>query len=80
MPRMTHYLPIPPKRKKDYYFAYECLRLTCERLFGVIDCYSQYSREIPKREFAAADLDLIVTQVNIFFTVRTITFQWAQTS
>ena len=57
---------MPPQRKKDYYFCYECLRLICERLFGVIDCYSQYSKEIPPKEFENDnDLEMVVTKVTI---------------
>ena len=64
MPKHTQFLPLPPYRHKPYYFSYECLRLTCERLFGVIDCYSQYSDEIPQREFSYDDLEVIVTKVS----------------
>ena len=65
MPKMTKYLPIPPHRQKNYYFPYECLRLICERLYGVIDCYSQYSRDIPRREYDDEDLEVVVTKVMI---------------
>ena len=63
MPKMTKYLPIPPYRQKNYYFPYECLRLICERLYGVIDCYSQYSKDIPRREYDDEDLEVVVTKV-----------------
>lgn len=63
MPKTSRYLPMPPQRKKDYYFQYECLRLICERLFGVIDCYSRYSQEIPRKEFDSEDLEVVVTKV-----------------
>ena len=33
-------------------------------LFGVIDCYSQYSDYIPVREFSYDDLEVIVTKVS----------------
>ena len=77
MPKTSRFLPLPPQRKKDYYFCYECLRLICERLFGVIDCYSQYSKEIPPKEFGDDnDLEMVVTKVTIhlgsmsFYTPR----------
>lgn len=63
MPRRSDFLPIPPQRRTDYYYSYECFRLVCERLYGKVHCHSVYSQDIPAREFGGDDLDVIVSQV-----------------
>ncbi|RUS75710.1 hypothetical protein EGW08_016525 [Elysia chlorotica] len=51
IPRFSNYLPLAPGGQRSYFFTPGCLRLACERLFGLATCYVANSKEIPHGEF-----------------------------
>ena len=63
VPRDSRFLPFVPKRKSVHFYPYACFRLVCERLYGSVPCYAQYSKDIPASEFSGQDKDMVVTEV-----------------
>ncbi|XP_013408970.1 uncharacterized protein LOC106172706 [Lingula anatina] len=65
-PKNSQFLPFIPKKRSGYFYPYECFRLACEQLYGRSGCYTQYSDEIPPREFEDLNQDMVVTKVMLY--------------
>ncbi|KAK7488513.1 hypothetical protein BaRGS_00020298, partial [Batillaria attramentaria] len=63
MPRDSRYLPLPPGKNKAYFYGEACLQLLCEHLFGLAQCYTVYSTDIPGSEFYSKELPMVVMKI-----------------
>ncbi|XP_012944667.1 uncharacterized protein LOC101860854 [Aplysia californica] len=65
IPKLSQYLPVAPKRDRNFFFGESCLRLVCERLFGLASCLMLYSGDVPKSEYSDAPMkEMVVTQIS----------------
>ncbi|GFS21707.1 protein disulfide-isomerase [Elysia marginata] len=66
IPKFSNYLPLAPGGERNYFYSPRCLRLACERLFGLASCHIVNSREIPPGEFTKANQGksgMVVTEI-----------------
>ncbi|CAH1779960.1 unnamed protein product [Owenia fusiformis] len=63
VPKMSGFLPHVAKKKTDYFLPYECFRLACELLYGQVPCYTEFSKDIPEREFSNKGLEMVATKI-----------------
>ncbi|GFN83053.1 protein disulfide-isomerase [Plakobranchus ocellatus] len=66
IPKYSNYLPLAPRGDRNYFYHPQCLRLVCERLYGLASCHIIFSREIPAGEFSktpARGSGMVVTKV-----------------